>query len=168
MIACHRIGIENVVAASGTALTEQHVKILKRYADKIVLCMDQDQAGREASRRAFCLCAKEGLQVNTISLSQKDPDEASRREPDLLKQLLSEGGIGYFDLVLEELKQLDLSTTEGKREGLQRILPLLDVIATAVEKEHELSRAAAVLGTTDAALTEDLINFQQTDVTVHV
>ena len=50
VIACHRVEVENVVAVSGTALTEQHVKILKRFCDTVVLCLDQDRAGQDGRR----------------------------------------------------------------------------------------------------------------------
>src|SRR5690606_4232285 len=46
VLACFKVGIKNAVAVSGTALTEQHAKLLKRYADTAVLCLDQDRAGQ--------------------------------------------------------------------------------------------------------------------------
>lgn len=161
VLACHRIGIRNVLAVSGTALTEQHVKILKRYAETIILCLDQDRAGRDAAERAYCLCSKEGLQVHAVALPHKDPDEAARADPDLLRQLLQEGEVPYMDIVLGEIQALDLNSVQGKREGLQRLLPLIDSITVSVEKEHEMSRAAAVLGTTETAFAEDLDRFRQ-------
>jgi len=161
VIACHSVGIANVVAASGTALTEQHSKILKRYADKIILCLDQDQAGRDASERAFKLCMKEGLQVSVVVLPEKDPAQAAEKNPDALKKYLVESSVPYMDLVLEEVSKLDLGSAAGKREGLTRILPLLDSIPSSVEREHELTRAAGALGTTLSALSEDVANFHE-------
>ncbi|MDP7454669.1 MAG: toprim domain-containing protein, partial [Candidatus Peribacteraceae bacterium] len=49
VIACHQIGVKNTVAVSGTALTEEHAKMLRRYAEKIILCLDQDRAGKDAA-----------------------------------------------------------------------------------------------------------------------
>ncbi|MDP6562074.1 MAG: toprim domain-containing protein, partial [Candidatus Peribacteraceae bacterium] len=74
VLACHRLGIKNTIAVSGTALTEQHVKTLKRYADTVVLCLDQDRAGQQAAERSFLLCSEVELPVHAITLEQKDPD----------------------------------------------------------------------------------------------
>ncbi|MFA7681573.1 MAG: DNA primase [Candidatus Peribacteraceae bacterium] len=160
VIACHRVGVQNVVAASGTALTQQHVKILKRYADTVILSLDQDRAGQDASQRAFCLCKAEGMNVTTITLPHKDPDETACAEPVVLQKLLQDGGVSYFDSVLQELQALDLSSAQGKHEGMQRVLPLLQAMTSSVEREHEMQRAAMALGTTPVAFQEDLERFE--------
>ncbi|MBU0458204.1 DNA primase [Patescibacteria group bacterium] len=156
VLACHQVGVTNVVAASGTALTQQHAKMLKRHAEKVILCLDQDQAGREAAERSFCLCAKEGMQINVVKLDQKDPDEAAHANSDDFKKQLTDGGVPYMDMVLSQIAELDLTSAEGKKKGLQRLMPLLDSLSTSVEKEHELNRAASALSTTVSALGEDL------------
>lgn len=161
VIACHLSGVPNVAAVSGTALTDQHAKMLKRYAETVVLCLDQDKAGREAAERAFILCSKEGMQVRVVTLEQKDPDETMRQDPALLKKVLTENSIPYMDFVLADIASTDLSQAENKKKGLERLMPLLDAIATSVEKEHELGRAASVLGTTESAFKEDLARFEQ-------
>ena len=160
VIACHQVGVSNAVAVSGTALTEEHAKMLKRYTDKVVLCLDQDKAGKDAAERSFILCKNEGLAVNSIALEQKDPDEAARKDSKLLKKIMDGGGESYMDGVLKDLEKLDTSSTEGKTKGLQRLLPLLDSLKSSVEKEHETKRAASALGTTPATLREDLVIFK--------
>jgi DNA primase len=156
LLACHKVGCANVVAVSGTALTEQHVKLLKRYADTVILCLDQDRAGREAAERAFSLLAKEGLLVQAVTLKEKDPDEAAKADPALLGQLLTGGGTPYLDLVLEEIRAGDVRSIPLKRAALQRLLPLLDAISSSVERSHYIGRIASVLGTTEVALQDDL------------
>ena len=90
--AFHRIGIENVVAVSGIALTEQHVNILKRYTDKVTLCLDNDASGIQAAERAYMLCKARELNVKTLILpAGKDPDECVTLVPDDLKKALEEG-----------------------------------------------------------------------------
>jgi DNA primase len=156
LLACHKVGCQHVVAVSGTALTEQHVRLLKRYAETAVLCLDQDQAGRAAAERAFQLLAREGSHVQAIVISEKDPDEAANAHPDLLKQILTEGGTPYFDLVLQEIGRSDVQSVQGKRAALQRMLPLLDAIVSSVEQGHYIAQVAAVLGTTELAVRDDL------------
>jgi len=156
VIACHRVGITNVVAVSGTALTEQHVKTLKRNCENVLLCLDQDRAGQDAAERSFQLCADENLNVHAVTLAHKDPDDAVNNDPATFKKTIDEGGVPYLELVLNQLSSLDLNSSDGKREVLQRFLPLLDRISLATEREHYLGKLAGMLGTTETALKEDL------------
>ncbi len=158
VIACHRVGIENVVAVSGTALTEQHVKILKRSSDTVILCLDQDRAGQDAAERAFHLCSAKGLHVQVVTLEQKDPDEVVNTDPDGLKKTLKEEGQAYIEHVLSQIESSDISSVEAKREALHRILPLLKSVPTEVERGHYITRAASVFGATETALKDDLAN----------
>ena len=64
-----------------------------------------------------------------------------------------------MDAVLDDIKKLDVTSTEGKHEGLKRLLPLLDSIKSAVEKEHEMKRSANALGATPSTFKEDLEKF---------
>ena len=156
VLACHRIGIRNTVAVSGTALTEQHVKILKRHAETVVLCLDQDRAGQQAAERAFLLCAEAELPVHAVTLEEKDPDDAAMSDPEGLKTILESGGTPYLDLVIEKLQEGDLSSTEGKRDALMALLPLLQALASSVERDHYTAKVASLLQTTEMALKEDL------------
>lgn len=156
LLACHRVGIRHVVATSGTALTEQHAKLLKRSVESVSLCFDADRAGRDAAERAFLLLAREGLAVRSILLPRKDASELLVAEPDLLRSLLADGGIPYLDRVLEEMRSLPLADSLVRREALKRLLSLLQALPFAVEREEYVAKAAAVLGTTEAALGEDL------------
>ncbi|MDP7247281.1 MAG: DNA primase [Candidatus Peribacteraceae bacterium] len=159
VIACHQIGVKNTVAVSGTALTEEHAKMLRRYAEKIILCLDQDRAGKDAAERSFMLCKIQELQINSVMLNYKDPDEAANKDPKGLKKSLSDGGMPYMDAVLDDIKKLDVTSAEGKHDGLKRLLPLLDSIKSAVEKEHEMKRSANALGATPSTFKEDLEKF---------
>jgi len=164
VLACHRVGAANVVAVSGTALTEQHVKLLKRYAETVVLCLDQDRAGRDAAERAFLLCAKEGVQVSCVTIEEKDPDEAMKSDPEKLRKTLESGDVPYLDLVLREIGATDLASAPAKHDALRRLLPLLDALPTAVERQHYVARAAAVFATTEAALAQDLDYFTRQNI----
>ncbi len=156
VLACHRIGIKHTVAVSGTALTEQHVKILKRYAETVVLCLDQDRAGEQAAERAFLLCAEQELNVHAVTLDQKDPADAASADPDGLKAILETGGIPYIELVIQNISSGDLASTEGKREALKILLPLLEAVSSSVERGHYIGKIAGLLSTTETELKEDM------------
>ena len=161
VLACHKVGITNVVAVSGTALTEQHASVLKRYAEVAILCLDQDRAGQEAAERAFQLLSRAGLSIQAITLTHKDPDEAVTADPESLKNLIEEGGKPYLDVVLNELNALDLSAPLVRRQALKRLLLLLSSLTLAVERQDYVSRAAVLLRTTDLALEEDLRSLER-------
>ncbi|MDO8469080.1 MAG: DNA primase [Candidatus Peribacter sp.] len=161
LLACHKVGCTHAVAVSGTALTEQHVKLLKRSADTAILCLDQDRAGRDASERAFMLLAHEGFQVQAVTIDAKDPDEAALAKPEVLRQILLDGGVPYLDFVLEDLKKGDTASVQGKRALLQRLMPLLDALVSSVEQGHYIARIAAAIGSTETAVRDDLKRLPQ-------
>lgn len=156
VVACHKVGITNVVAVSGTALTEEHARILKRGADAVVLCLDADRAGQEAAERAFHILSKEGILVLAAELTAKDPDEAAQADAEDLKKRITDGAKPYLDLVLGQMRSQNLSKPEDRRHALQRVLKLLSALPTAVERQQYLAPFAALFGTTETALKEDL------------
>lgn len=168
LLACHRIGITNSVAVSGTALTDLHVRALKRMAESVVLCLDQDRAGREASERAFHLCAPEGLEVRAVEIAGKDPDEAAIANPDAVRDALAGGGSLYLDLVLRHLAEEDCTSAEGKRSVERRMLPLIKALPSAVERDHYVERTAHLLSTTKSAVQEDLDRMAADPIHAHV
>ena len=95
-IACHQYGIRNAVATLGTALTEGHLRLLRRFADKLVLIFDPDPAGVRASLRSFDLFMASGMKVNVVSLPDGD-------DPDTFLQKRGKEG---FDAVLKSSVKL--------------------------------------------------------------
>jgi DNA primase len=156
LIACHRAGIKHVVATSGTALTEQHAKLLKRFADTAILCLDSDRAGRDAAERAFFLLAAGDIHVQRVLLGEKDPDEALKADAEGFKKELMSGGLSYIDAVLQELMREDLSSPFERRQALTRFLSLVRVLPSAVERSDYLKKAAVLFTTTEEALAKDL------------
>src|SRR5207302_2643519 len=80
VITAHEFGVANAVASSGTALTEDQLRLLKRFADEVVFVFDSDRAGREARRKAVALAAHHGIRAKAavVSGSSSDPDEFLR------------------------------------------------------------------------------------------
>ena len=161
VLACHRVGVHNVVAACGTALTEDHVRLLKRHAETIVLCLDQDKAGKAAAERAFMLCSREGLLVQGVLLPEKDPADMAVVSREELLQLLTTKTRPYLDIVYDEVRQSDLSSPDVRSHALQRILTLLSALSSATERSHAIRTAAVALGTTETSLIDDLRRAEQ-------
>lgn len=79
LIALHQCGITNVVASLGTALTVNQARLLKRYADKVIISYDADMAGQMATMRGLEILRNAGFDVRVLSIPQgKDPDEYVR------------------------------------------------------------------------------------------
>ncbi len=156
VLACHRVGVTHTVATCGTALTAEHVKLLKRYTETVTLCLDSDQAGQDAMERAFLLLSKEGVHVETVILPGKDPSETLASDPTLLGHLLESSAAPYLDAVLDQLRSGDLSAALPRREALKRLLRLLGALTSDVERRDYLTKAAGVFQTTETALQEDL------------
>lgn len=75
VIRASTIGVNNCVAPMGTSLTKKHIQILKKITNRVILCFDGDNAGREATIRAIPLLEEAGMDVKIIRLEEKDPDE---------------------------------------------------------------------------------------------
>ena len=92
MIMVFEAGLQNVVAGQGTAFTELHAKMLKRVCNEVVLCYDSDNAGREATEKAFRILSPQGINVSVAALPQgEDPDSLIRKEgADALRAIVSE------------------------------------------------------------------------------
>jgi len=155
-VACHKAGVENVVAVSGTALTDQHVKILKRYADSVILCLDQDNAGQLAAGRAFDLLSRAHLHILSVSLPSKDPDELVQSNPSLLLELVNSKAVPYIDAVIAKLQNKgDIAEPSGKRVVSETLFPLLDALPTSVELRAYIEKAAAGFGIIGAEMQSD-------------
>ncbi|MDO8649335.1 MAG: DNA primase [Candidatus Peregrinibacteria bacterium] len=166
VLALHKCGIPNAVAVSGTALTEQHAKLLKRYVTTVVLCLDQDAAGEQAAERAFTLLSTEGLVVETVTLPKKDPDEIAREDPALLTSLLTSERMPYMQRALSLLELSPMASPAVRRDALLKFLSLVNALPLAVEREEYINRAAGALGTSTVALKEDLDRVQSVAQTI--
>lgn len=170
VLACHRVGVLETVATCGTALTEDHVKFLKRSVETVVLCLDSDSAGISAADRGFALCSAEGLRVEGVRLATKDPADAVLDDADALRTILEKGARPYLDIVLDDMKKKDLSIPAFRQSVLQRLLPLIQSIQSSTERTHAIRQSATVLATTETALTDDLRRFEKGNILhpVHV
>lgn len=138
VIASHKAGVENVVASSGTALTETQLRMLSRYVKKIVFCLDDDAAGFAAAKRVFELAMKlketsGGLDVEIRCLvipqgAGKDPDEVVKKDPELWRKIAahSEEIVEfYFEKTIRqfESEQGESLSVEKRRKLIDELLP---------------------------------------------
>lgn len=126
-IACHQHGVKNVVATLGTALTELHVTVLKRFAQKVVLLYDGDDAGQMNSERVIERLLAEDVDLRVLSLPGKlDPDDYLREEGGEALRTLVESAPEAWEFKLRVVeRRYDGRTVDGRQRILEEMLTLL-------------------------------------------
>lgn len=157
VISCFQEGVANVVAVKGTALTEQQVGLLGRYAPKLSICFDGDKAGQEAMKRSLPIIEKKGLQATVIVVPEgKDPDEALKKNPTGFKQAVKKDSSVYDYLFEAALQEGDKKTAQGKQQVADAFLPVIATISNEIIKEHYLRKLSTVLETTYESIRKEL------------
>ncbi len=154
VLSAHQYGIENTVATLGTSLTMEHIHLLKRYAEEVLINYDADAPGISATLRGLDLLIDSGLSVKVVSLpSGKDPDD-----------FLHENGKEAFIEILRKslslvdyrmnlaISNVDIHTTEGKVYVIKEVLPIIERIKNAIEQREEIKKLSQRL-----SLDEELI-----------
>ena len=157
VISSHQVGIAQVVATAGTALTEPHLKTLSRLTGDIRLCFDADKAGIAATERAIPIAQKVGVALQVVTIPNgKDPDELIRQDVDTWKQII-ESPQYVVDWLINRYKQeLNLTTVVGKRQFSDVVLGVVRQLADSVEQEHYIAQLATVLQVSSDALRTKL------------
>lgn len=147
VIAMHQAGFTNAVAGCGTALTNEQVRLISRYAKEVILTYDSDEAGQKALNKAMTLFDQTDLKVRIPHLiGGKDPDEIIKTYGrDKFKGIL-EGAANETEFRLLEIRnKYDLNTTQGKIEFSREALKVLARL-TPIEQDLYLSRLSEELG----------------------
>lgn len=143
VIASHQAGITNVVATAGTAMTEMHLKELKRFTTDIRLAFDQDKAGLAAAERAIPIAGRAGVELSMISVPEgKDPDELVRKNPTLWREAITNQQYAVDWLMDRYAVQLDLKSAVGKRRFSDVILKVVRQLPDQVERDHYIGQIA--------------------------
>jgi DNA primase len=157
VIASHQIGVSNVVATAGTALTEQHLKTIGRFASDIRLAFDADKAGLAATERAIPIASRVGVSLSIVTLDDaKDPDELIQKNPKAWEKVISKPQYALDWLIDRYQAQLDLSSGQGKRAFSDALLPTLRGLSDPVEQDHYFVEIAKLLDVSPSALREKL------------
>lgn len=157
VLASHQAGVGQVVASSGTALTREQIRLLKRYTDNIALAFDMDVAGQSASMRGIDMAWNEGVNVRVITLPfGKDPDELIRKDVKRWHEAV-EHSQPFMDYAFDRVqKTLNLFRVEDKKTAAKRLLPLIGRLPDAIEQTHYLQKLARLLQVPEEVLREKL------------
>ncbi len=162
VITSQQAHLNNIVAIKGSALTEEHAKLLARTVDTVLLSLDTDQAGIEATRKAIRVLKGTDLELRVIQIpSGKDPDELIRENPKSWREAVKKSVTAPGFLIAVALSRHDPDTSEGKRGIMQEMAPVLADITHAVELEHYLRELSAVLNVKPEAIREDVLAYKK-------
>jgi len=153
VLALHNAGFENVVACSGTALTELQVRQLSRLSKNITLCFDADEAGINATLRAIELASNSDAKIEVVALKgAKDPDELLKKGKDAWKQALKSAKYAP-DFVIDYGKQkFDTKTAPGKKQFTRFIMPMLRNMSDEIEIQHYIKKVAQIVDSDEESI----------------
>jgi DNA primase len=156
LLTLHQHGVKHSVATLGTALTTQHIRILKRYTKNLITLFDADPAGVQASLRSLPLFLEEDVSGKMIFLPKgEDPDSFLRKGGDLEKSI--SGAVPLIDFFFENLmKTYDAKSIDGKVKIAEEGVALIAKIPDRIRKDFYLNVLAERLDLSNSLLYEML------------
>jgi len=152
VVMAHQAGYHNTVAVSGTALTPQHVQLLERLSDKVVLALDADRAGIAAMKKGAHVMLGRGLDVKVAPLPEgQDPADIIASGVANFKKVIGES-VHVIEFLLNVLKKSETDPRTLKLKAREEILPFVLLLPNRIDQEHFVSVIAAAIGSTTDAI----------------
>ncbi|MEK7536361.1 MAG: DNA primase [Patescibacteria group bacterium] len=157
MISSYQADVKNVIAIKGSALTEDQIRLIGRFAKKIVLCLDSDFAGDEAAKRGAILAFNMDFEVKVARLEgYKDPDDIARKEPEKLKKAIDEA-VSLWDFIIESaITKYGINSGDDKAKISSEITPLLSTIQDKIVQAHYIELLARKLSVPVEAVADQV------------
>ena len=155
VFALYRIGIESCVAIMGTALTAEHIRLLRALNVEIRLCLDGDLPGQKASMEIASTLVQNGLKVRIVDNqnSSKDPDEILNTEGENALNAYLNKLISRVDFVLNYYQNTNpLQTVEQKTKLIQEFIPVLTSIRNPLELDSYINKLSIITGYTPESI----------------
>lgn len=162
VISSYKIGVQNVSAVSGTALTQEQINLIKRFTNNVAFCFDMDEAGQNAAKRSIDLAMKNALNIKIVQLDcGKDPDDCIQKDPKKWEQAIKSAESimqFYFD---KTFSQYNVSDIEEKKKIARILLTQIAKIVNPIEKDHWLKILSQKIDVSDTILREILFAKQE-------
>lgn len=157
VLALNNADIHNCVAPLGTALGENQVKILKRYADNCILLLDSDEAGIKATIRSINICEKAGINTEIISIkNEKDPADILKKDgKDALQKILKYPINNFKFLINYAIKKYNSNTPSGKQNIFKFFMPFFESIDSEIKKDSYFSILAENINVDKESISRD-------------
>jgi DNA primase len=158
VVSSHQAGVIGVVATAGTAMTENHLRALRRLTGNVRLAFDGDKAGIAATERAIPIASDTGVELTIITLpdSAKDPDELIQQDVALWQKAIDTAQPAVDWILTQYNKREDITTAAGKRAFTTAALNVIRGLKDPIEREHYERKVADMVGSTLEAVKEKL------------
>lgn len=158
VIALHQAGLENVVASSGTALTVEQIKLIKRLTENVTILFDGDAAGIKASFRSIDMLLSEGMNIRIALFPDgDDPDSFSRKHPqDYVEKFIKENAKDFIDFKAEILFRETGNDPIKKAEAIREIVKSVAFVTNGLKQEIYLKQVATQFQLSEQNLFNEL------------
>ncbi len=162
VIRCRLAGFHTAVAAQGTAFTSDHARILKRYADGVIMAFDADAAGQKAALRALEICVQAEMAVRIALIpGDDDPDSLIRRNGPEPFQRLLDHALSAMEFCVHDLStREDLKSEIGLMRAAKEIAELIARVPNQAQKTVFLREAAGLLKLPESALLRETSKYK--------
>ena len=158
VISMHQSGVENVVASSGTALTKEQIKLIKRYTNNITILYDGDAAGIKASFRGIDLILEEGMNVKVVLFPDgDDPDSYSRKvSTEALQQYIASHTQDFISFKADILLKDGSDDPIKRAELIKAIVSSIALIPDAITRSVYIKECAVIFKMEESTLVSEL------------
>ncbi|BFO66908.1 DNA primase [Chryseobacterium sp. KCF3-3] len=158
VISLHMSGIENVVASSGTSLTTEQIKLIKRLTENVTILFDGDNAGIKASFRSIDMLLTEGMNIRVLLFPDgDDPDSFARKHPqDYVEKYIENEAMDFIDFKAEILLRDIGNDPIKKAEAIRDIVKSVSFVQNALKREVYLKEVSNKFGLSEQSLFNEL------------
>lgn len=158
VISLHMSGIENVVASSGTSLTTEQIKLIKRLTENVTILFDGDNAGIKASFRSIDMLLTEGMNIRVMLFPDgDDPDSFARKHPqEYVEKFIENEAMDFIDFKAEILFKEIGDDPIKKAEAIRDIVKSVSFVQNALKREVYLKQVSTKFGLSEQSLFNEL------------
>lgn len=156
LLMAYQAGIHGVVAVSGTALTDNHLSLIKRFTDNLVFSFDADPAGVKASERSIEMALRAGMNVEMVLIPEgKDPADIIKDDPEAWKQIVSDRK-HIIDFLLFVFAKASKDERERIRDVTKHVLPAIASLPNALEEAHFVKKTAEAMSMDETIIRKEI------------
>ncbi|KUJ52490.1 DNA primase [Chryseobacterium sp. JAH] len=158
VISLHLSGIENVVASSGTSLTTEQIKLIKRLTENVTILFDGDNAGIKASFRSIDMLLTEGMNIRVLLFPEgDDPDSFARKHPqEYVEKFIENEAMDFIDFKAEILLKEAGNDPIKKAEAIRNIVKSVGFVQNGLKREVYLKEVSTKFGLSEQSLFNEL------------
>ncbi len=165
VLTAHQNGWENAIASMGTALTEKHLGIIKKFTSNVILSLDSDAAGEDATLRIAESINMENFfnaDVKVVVTPEgKDPDEVIRNHPESWKSAVI-AARPLTDFIIDLVREkFDLRSASGKQQAVEKILPVIEQVKEPVRRGEYIQKLSKAVNVNEGDLIDVLKKLKQ-------